>query len=98
MPEAIDRKYKIVAQNPCKKGSRYTEQDGMFFAAKDAALVPTLTFYYEECQRVGCKEEHLESVLLLIERVRDYQSRINKKVADTQGQCEVDRCIGGIGL
>lgn len=32
----IDRKFRILAVNPCKKGVVYTEDDGVFFCAKDA--------------------------------------------------------------
>ncbi len=96
MNEVIDRKFRILAVNPCKRGSAYTEKDGMFFAAKDAALVPTLKAYYAECKRLKCGNEHLESIRLLINRVAKFQQTINKKVPDTQTDCEIDRCIGGL--
>jgi hypothetical protein len=98
MDKVIDRKFKILAVNPCKKGSNYTEREGMFFAAKDAALIPTLHAYYDECRKLGCNEEHLESILLLIDRVDEYQSTINKKTPDTETDCEIDRCIGGVDV
>ena len=42
--------------------------------AKDAALVSTLEAYYHECKALGCGKEHLESIDLLIERVRKFQA------------------------
>lgn len=96
--EVIDRKFKFVATNPCK-GNVFTEQNAMVFAAKDAALLPTLETYYFECKKLGCGPEHLESINLLIERVTRFQGEgENRHIPDTETSCEADRCIGGIGV
>jgi len=99
--EKIDRKFHFVATNPCK-GDVYTEENAIIFCAKDAALVPTLETYYHECKALGCRKEHLESIDLLIERVRRFQAIGKDKkhfhVPDTDTDCEIDRCIGGKGL
>ena len=92
--EAIDRKFNLLAVNPCKKGAVYTEMDGMFFAAKDKALVPTLEAYRTECGKLGCGAEHIESISLLIDRVTEYQ-KLHCRIPDTETECEIDRCIGG---
>ncbi|MBU0665380.1 MAG: hypothetical protein KJ990_12670 [Proteobacteria bacterium] len=96
----IDRKFKFVATNPCK-GNVYTEQNAMIFCAKDKALIPTLQAYYVECARLGCGNEHLESIELLMERVKIFQAvgdEEHRHIPDTETDCEIDRCIGGKGL
>lgn len=95
--EKIDRKFRFVAVNPCN-GRVYTEDNAVVFCAKDAALVSTLESYHENCEALGCADEHLESIRLLIERVREFQVTIEIRVPDTNTDCEVDRCIGGKGL
>jgi len=89
----IDRKFKILAINPCK-GKHYTEENSMLFCAKDKALVPTLEAYHNECLKLGCGLEHLESVELLISRVKTFQ-KDECRTPDTDTDCEIDRCIGG---
>ena len=93
----IDRKFKIMAVNPCKQNKIYTEKDGVFFCAKDAALPATLEAYRAICMDIGCNSEHIESIDLLIGRVKVYQLK-TKKIPDTETDCEIDRCIGGMGL
>jgi hypothetical protein len=90
----IDRKFKILAVNPCN-GKIYTEENAMLFCAKDLALLGTLHKYMDECIRLNCGEEHIESIGLLIDRVRVFQQTIHAKVPDTDTDCEIDRCIGG---
>ncbi|MBW1672113.1 MAG: hypothetical protein JRJ45_00455 [Deltaproteobacteria bacterium] len=97
MANVIDRKFQILAVNPCKQGCVYTDKDGMFFAAKDKALPAALHAYRKECVALGCGKEHIESVDLLIKRVDTYQ-KTNSKVPDTETNCEIDRCVGGIGI
>jgi len=94
----IDRKFKFVAVNPCNQ-KVYTEENAIIFCAKDAALLPTLETYYHECKALHCGSEHLESINLLIERVKGFQAIGNDEnrfhVPDTETDCEIDRCIGG---
>lgn len=90
----IDRKFRILAVNPCKKGKVYTENEGLFFCAKDKALPYALNAYKEKCIELECGEEHIESIEMLTDRVNIYQET-NSKVPDTETDCEIDRCIGG---
>lgn len=89
----IDRKFKILAVNPCN-GKIYTEENAMLFCAKDLALIETLHGYREKCKDIGCGDEHLESISLLMERVSEFQ-QTDSKIPDTDTDCEIDRCIGG---
>lgn len=94
----IDRKYKILAVNPCKIGAVYTENDGIFFNAKDLAVPGMLKAYYAECKKLGCGDEHLQSITLLMERVGLFQKEHQTKIPDTDTDCEIRRCIGGEGV
>jgi hypothetical protein len=94
--QVIDRKFRIYAINPCK-GNIYTEEDGVFFCAKDAAFPAALDAYRTECVKLGCGDEHIYSIDLLIERVKEYQTT-HRKLPDTETDCEMKRCIGGEGL
>lgn len=90
----IDRKYKILAVNPCS-GNFHTEDDSVLFLAQDLALLPALRKYAEECGLLGCEDAHIESINLLISRIEVYQKDVVSKVPDTDSPCEIDRCIGG---
>ena len=92
--ETIDRKFKFIAFNPCK-GTIYTEKDAVLFLAKDAGLLPTLDRYLKFCENAKCDSNHIESVELLIGRVRKFQQERGSKVPDTETTCEIDRCIKG---
>lgn len=91
----IDRKYKILAVNPCS-GNVHNEEDSILFLAKDLAVLPMLEAYVEECSLLGCEDTHIDSVTLLIERVEKYQKTITSKIPDTDKPCEIERCIKGI--
>jgi len=93
--QIIDRKFRIMAVNPCKMHTLYTEENSILLCAHDAALIPTLKAYKSECEKLGCEPEHLESIDLLIDRVKVYQVNVGVKTADTDTDCEIDRCIGG---
>lgn len=90
----IDRKFQLLAVNPVN-GKTYTEDNAMVLCAKDKAVPAALRAYLVECERLGANPEHLESVGLLIERVEDYQRRVESRVPDTVGD-EIPRCISGI--
>lgn len=90
----IDRKYKVLAVNPCT-GKIHTEDDSILFSARDRAVPAMLREYHRECLRIGCSETHLESIVLLTRRVEEYQEKCENKVPDTDTPCEIDRCIGG---
>ena len=94
--ETIDRKFKILAVNPAT-GKSYTDQEGVFFCAKDRALPAALRAYSTECIRLGANPEHVASIGLLLERVKRYQAEVEAKVPDTLGP-ELDRCIHGVGV
>ena len=91
----IDRKYKILAVNPCS-GNVHNEEDAILFLAKDLAVLPMLETYVEECNVLGCEDTHIESISLLIERVEEYQRNIKSEIPDTDTICEIERCIKGI--
>ena len=91
----IDRKYKILAVNPCS-GNVHTEEDAILFLAKDAAVLPMLETYVEECEMLGCEDTHIDSLHLLLERIEEYQKIVGTKVPDTDRPGEIDRCIKGI--
>lgn len=95
--ETIDRKFVFLAVNPCN-GHIYTEKNAVVFCAKDKALPTTLRKYREECNRLGCNPEHLESIDLLIEREDKYQAEVESRIPDTIGDCELGRCLAGIGV
>lgn len=93
--EKIDRKFRFVAVNPCT-GSVYTEDTAVVFCAKDACFIPALKAYVQACKEFGCDSSHIESVTLLLERVKDYQTTVSVRIPDTNTDCEIDRCIGGM--
>ncbi len=68
----IDRKFKIKAVNPCN-GKEYTEENAVLLCAKDKAVIPALEAYLKACIQIDCHKEHIDSVVLLIQRVIDYQ-------------------------
>ena len=90
----IDRKYKILAVNPCS-GNVHTEEDAVVFLAKDRAFPYALEEYLRQCKKLQCDDIHLESIRLLIARVDSYQEKMGSKVPDTNTPCEIDRCITG---
>ena len=90
----VDRKFKILAVNPCN-GNIYTEENSVLFTAKDSGLLPVLQRYLEFCESAGCDSNHIESVELLMGRIRDFQRENGAKIGDTNTPCEIDRCIGG---
>lgn len=89
----IDRKFIFTAVNPCN-GKHYTQENALILCAKDRAVIPALYAYHAACQNLGCGQEHLESILLLIGRVGEFQ-RHESRIPDTETACEIDRCIGG---
>jgi hypothetical protein len=93
---AIDKKFRFLAVNPCKKGVIYTEEDGMVLLAKDDACLPTLKFYHDECVRLGAGLAQVEGIRLLIERVEQWRAKYPNrcKVPDVN-TCEAENTIGG---
>jgi len=93
----IDRKFQIKAVNPVN-GKTYTEADSLLLCAKDAAVPAALVAYYGECVRIGSNAEHVESVRLLLGRVKDFQSAAGGgRIPDTVG-AEIPRCLNGDGV
>jgi hypothetical protein len=92
---SIDKKFRFLAVNPCKQGVIYTEEDGMLLLAKDDACIPTLQFYFKECERLGADEVQLEGIRLLIDRIMAWREKYPNrcKVADTN-ECEAQSTIG----
>ena len=91
----IDRKYRIIAINPCS-GNVHTEKDAIVFLAKDSALPYALEEYLKQCKRLHCDETHLKSMRLLIARVDEYQNNVKVEIPDTNTACEIERCIKGV--
>jgi len=91
--ENIDRKFRILAVNPVN-GKIYTEADSLLLCAKDTAVPAALFAYKLECERIGANSEHIRSIELLYNRVKDYHSAIECRVPDTIG-AEIPRCLAG---
>ena len=81
MEQVIDRKFKIVAVNPCNH-KYYTEKNAVLFCAKDEAFPAALDAYLEKCLELGCDSTHIDSIKLLIERVGEFQ-KTEKRIPDT---------------
>jgi hypothetical protein len=92
----IDRKFIIAAQNPVN-GKKYSQENALILCAKDKAVPVALEAYKQECIRLGCNQEHIESIGLLIGRVCSYQANIESRIPDTIGD-ELKRCIDGEGV
>jgi len=87
----IDRKYIISALNPCS-GSHHTQEDSVLFLAKDKAFLEgVLPGYRAKCVELGANSAHIESIDLLIDRVKLYQESVEVKVPDTDLPCEIRR-------
>jgi hypothetical protein len=94
--QTIDRKFKFIAINPINR-KHYTEKDAVVLCAKDMAVVPALRAYQAACEDLGCNQEHIDSIELLITRVSEYQAQVEARIPDTVGE-EIPRCIGGLGV
>ena len=90
----IDRKFVFKAVNPCN-GKEYTEKNALVLCAKDKAVLPAMRAYYDACVNLGCDEFHLESIELLVDRIRRYQREVESKIPDSDSECEIRRCVGG---
>ena len=82
----VDWKFRIDA-TALHNGKHYTERDAVLLLCKDRAVPATLRFYREECVRLGCQENQLRAVDLLIGRVERWQADHPErlKVADIDG-------------
>ena len=76
--EKIDRKYLISAMSATRDVG-HNEYDSVLFLAKDKLLPEVLDYYYTLCiaSRVG--EDQIRGVLLLKERVKEFQ-RLNPEL------------------
>ena len=93
----IDRKFNIDAVNPCN-GNKYTEEDSILLCAKDRGVVWALRAYWLACFFLKCHKEHLQSISLLIDRVKWFQKHLGSRKPDTHLDCEIERCIEGKNL
>lgn len=91
MTQPIDRKYRILAVNPVS-GKVHDDNDAVLFLAKDKALPVALEAYRQACIDMGAGQEQVESVSLLIERVKNYQQAQGAKVADLSTS-EAENCL-----
>ena len=69
----IDGKYTIHAKN-VEKRTLFTHENAMLFLARDAALIPTLKFYQNECAMLGSGQAHLDSIDKLLGRITEFQA------------------------
>lgn len=83
----IDRKFAI---NAMAHGSKkvYTENNAVLFLAKDRAFLATLPEYRRQCELLGCDENQLRAVDLLIKRVTQYQEDNETKIPDVDPKKE----------
>lgn len=70
--EALDRKFIINAKHSTK-GTDHTQFDSILFLAKDDFIVPTLEHYLYLCVQNGAGVPQIQSVNLLIDRVRKWR-------------------------
>lgn len=61
----------VIVKN--KDGSVVPQDQWVVFLAKDNAFLPTLHFYYDECERQGAAMEQLEAVAAMIVRVGEWR-------------------------
>lgn len=95
--EVVDRKFQIQAINPVN-GKRYTEADSLLLCAKDKAVPAAIFAYKLECEKIGANPEHVRSIELLYNRVKDFQAVMGGgRVPDTVGE-EIPRCLNGEGV
>jgi len=92
----IDRKFIIAAQNPVN-GKKYSQENSLLLCAKDRAVPAALMAYRDECIKLESNIEHIQSINLLINRVKKFQLHNESKAPDTLGD-ELTRCIDGIGV
>ena len=59
--------------------------------------VHALEAYKKECIRLGCNQEHIDSIGLLIGRVCNFQANMESKVPDTLGD-EIDHWLKGVSV
>lgn len=69
--EKMDNKY--IGEVFKKDGTVVPDDEWIVFRAQDKALVPTLTFYYATCMEQGCDQDHLNNILQLRDRVKEFQ-------------------------
>jgi hypothetical protein len=80
---AIDKKFYIIGMNTMT-GACHSHEDSVLFLAKDRAFLEgALPGYLAKCIELGADETQIQSLELLIERVRAYQTKNGSKVPDT---------------
>ena len=93
-PEPVDRKFRFLAV--CTEhGHPHSQEDAVVFLAKDKALPETLRYYREKCMELGCQDQQLLGITLLIERVLRWQKLhpTQLKVADVDTDTPIGRSI-----
>lgn len=69
----IDRKFRFIGFNPSKPNKIVTEENAVLFLASDPAFLLMLPAYREMCIKLGAKENQIEGIDLLIQRVERFQ-------------------------
>lgn len=92
--EAIDRKFKILAFNPCHRGDGHTEADSFLFLTRDKYAPAALEGYIKAMKESGeVGEAQISSAELLLDRVKAWQVENGLRIPDVDEGCEMDSCL-----
>lgn len=92
--ENIDRKFKILAFNPCHKGDGHTEADSFLFLCRDKYAPAALEGYIKAMRESGEVEDaQIASAELLLKRVKAWQVEHGIRIPDVDEGCEMDTCL-----
>ena len=70
--QSLDRKFSgTIVRN--KDQRNIPVDQWIVFLAKDDAVLPTLIFYREECEKLGAGREQIDGIADLITRVRNWR-------------------------
>jgi len=73
--ESIDRKFKIIATSVVK-GNVYTDEEGVFFKAADAAFDRDVMDAYKRAAiKLGAAQRQILGIELLTERIERYKAK-----------------------
>ena len=92
--EAIDRKFILLAVNPCHENDVHTNEDSFLFLARDKFAPAALEGYIKamrDSEEVG--DAQVGSAELLLERVKAWQVEHGLRIPDVDEGCEMDVCL-----
>ena len=75
-----------------KDGSLVPEDEYVVFLAKANCFADVLPIYLAKCIKAGCDDEHVDSVLRMIRRVRQWRNEnpVRLKYPDAKGEKLLD--------